>query len=330
MTTNTLAAIIAVLAAVLFLGGAVFLIANRIRQNRPRRAARSPSHGIRTDEQIDEYHLVRRIHDGQNSRVWEVFDEVSEEHLAMKILTDANARDKHFRKALRHEWEVARRLDHPNVIGCDRFVEDQDTAYIIMELFVSRNIKERILSRQKDFLARHARGIMQQTAEALAAIHTGGWVHRDVKPANILVNSDGEVRLIDFGLAEPSVSRWQRLLPRRRVAQGTISYMSPEQIRGERVDARADIYCLGATFYEMVTGRPPLVGQTRSDLLQKHLTEPPRPATALNADLSDEFAALLQWMLEKRPEHRPPQVDVVLLRLQETPLLRGEPVPNGS
>lgn len=345
MTTNTLVAAVAVLAALLFFGGAMFLIISRARptrpapvsrsprrrswkRNRPARRPRSPLHGIRTDEQIDEFHFVRRIHEGQNSRVWEVFDEMTSEHVAIKMLTEGKARDKHFRRALRHEWQVGRSIQHPYVIGCQHYEEDPETAYFIMELFVSRNIKERVLARQRGFLLSHARRIMERVSEAVAAMHEQGWVHRDIKPANILVNKKGEVRLIDFGLAEGIPSRWQRLLPRRRVAQGTISYMSPEQIRGERSDQRSDIYCMGATFYELMTGRPPFVGQTRSDLLQKHLTEQPRPATELNSDLSDEFSNLLRWMLEKKPEHRPPRVDVFLLRLQETPLLRGEPVPH--
>jgi serine/threonine protein kinase len=327
---NNAAALAAVFMAVGFLGFAAYLIVSRVRQGRPCNQ-RSASRGIRTDEQIDEYHLVHRIHNGQNSRVWEVFDEVSDEHVAMKILADANALDKSLRKSLRHEWQVAQQLDHPNLIRCLRFVEDEETAYIIMELFVSRNIKERTQSRQKDFLTSHARGIIEQVGEALAHMHGRGWVHRDVKPANILVASDGQVRLIDFGLVERAVMpRWQRLRPRRKVAQGTISYMSPEQIRGEHADIRADIYCLGATLYEMVTGRPPLVGQTRSDLLNKHLTEPPRPATAHNPQVTDEFALLLQWMLEKKPEHRPPKVEVLLQRLEETPIFKEEAVPRGE
>jgi serine/threonine protein kinase len=338
MMSNTLAAAVAGLMAASFIGVAAYLLVSRLKPKKRTRDGtrpespsnyqlRSAARGLRTPEQIDEYHLVRRIHDGQNSRVWEVYDEVSEEHVAMKVLGDAMATDKDLRKSLRHEWQVARKLEHPNIIHCLRFVEDKETAYIVMELFASRNIKERILSRQKEFLHKRARNIMQQVGEGLAAMHAAGWVHRDVKPANILVDSDGDVRLIDFGLAEPlTVPRWRRLLPRRRLAKGTISYMSPEQIRGAPVDGRADIYCLGATFYEILTWRPPLVGQSRTDVLNKHLTEQPRPATAHNPQVTDEFAALLQWMLEKKPEQRPPKVELVLQRLQETPLFREEVV----
>jgi eukaryotic-like serine/threonine-protein kinase len=332
MMTNAVAAGLAGVLAAGFLGVAAYLVISRLREKRPRpSASRTVYAGIRTDEQIDEYHLVRRIHDGQNSRVWEVYDEVTAEHLAMKIFKDGAPIDKRMRKSLKHEWVVARQLEHPNIIQLFRFAEDIDSAYIIMEMFLSHNIKERLLSRQQAFLEQHARGIMIQICEAVAFMHGKGWVHRDIKPANILVSKRGGVRLIDFGLAVRATSpRWKRILPRRRLAQGTLSYMSPEQIRGERVDERADIYCLGATFYELLTGRPPLTGNNRSDVLRNHLTKVPAPATAVNAKVSDEFAALLQWMLEKKPERRPPQVGPVLHRLRETPVFKDAAVANNA
>jgi serine/threonine-protein kinase len=166
---------------------------------------------------------------------------------------------------------------------------------------------------------------MIQVAQALAYMHEHGWVHRDVKPANILIADDAEARVIDFGLTERSVkSKWRRWLPRQRMVQGTISYMSPEQVRGERVDFRSDIYSLGVTFYEMVAGRAPLVGQTPNEVFNKHLTVVPELATVYNPYLSDEFAILLRWMLEKDPDRRPLKIEMVLRRLQETPLFRTE------
>jgi hypothetical protein len=284
--------------------------------------------GIRMSSQIDEYHLVRIIHSGQNSLVWEVFDEIGNQHLAMKILMHPKAQDATLRTSLRREWEVAQDIDHPNLIHCDQYVEDETSAYLIMDLFISRKLREYVQAKQKSFMARYGRQIVEQIASALVHVHAQGWVHRDIKPANILVNTSGEVRLIDFGLAKRSeVSWWENILPTRRAVQGSMSYMSPEQVRGERTDNRADIYSLGATMYEMYTGRPPLVGHSPSDLLNKHLTQKPLPASRVNPELSDEFSALLQWMLEKRPEHRPPDVRVILQRLQGTPVFKGEGAP---
>ena len=182
---NTLGAAVAGLMAASFLGFAVFLVLRHARSE-PVSKLRLAVRGLRTPRQIDEYHLVSRIHDGQNSRVWEVYDEVSDEHVAMKVLAEAMASDNSLRKSLRHEWHVARQLNHPKVIQSLRFVEDKETAYIIMELFTSRNIKERILSRQKEFLCKHAASIMQQVAEALASMHAAGWVHRHATRAGCL------------------------------------------------------------------------------------------------------------------------------------------------
>jgi hypothetical protein len=292
--------------------------------NEDNRLLRKEARGVRSSTQIDEYHLVHRIHGGQNAVVWEVFDAVTNDHLAMKILSEDKGWDTEYRKVLRHEWEVGSKLAHPNLIGFRRFVSDESTAYIIMDFFGARNLKRRILQKQHTFLIRNSRNIMKQVMKGVAYLHAQNWVHRDIKPANILVNNDGHARLIDFGLAEHPAKYWQRHLPNRPIAQGTISYISPEQIRGERVDDRTDIYCLGATFFELVTGRPPFTGKSPGDLLNKHLIEEAPSAQMLNPDVSDEFALLLKWMLEKKPEHRPPEVNVLLLRLKQTPLFRTD------
>src|SRR5262249_12093092 len=143
--------------------------------------------------------------------------------------------------------------------------------------------------------------------------------------ANILIADDGEVKVIDFGLTKPSASsRWRWLWRRQKMVQGTISYMSPEQVRGERVDCRSDIYSLGGTFFVMVAGRAPSSGQTPNEVFNNHLTLIPELATVYNPYVSDEFAILLKWMLEKDPDRRPRKVEMVLSRIEETPLFRSE------
>jgi serine/threonine protein kinase len=323
--TNTWAAGAAALLAAVLLGSAVYVIFGRRNPPKKRRSAKAVRVVIRTSTRIDQYRMVRSIHTGQFSEVLEVHDDVADNSAALKTLLEPHLLDRLVRQTLRHEWEVGRQLDHPNLIRFKEFIEDKTVACIIMDYFPSRNLKKRILVKQREFIHEHAERIMIQVAEGLAHMHERGWVHRDVKPANILAADDGEVKLIDFGLSERTRrSKWQRLLPRRRMVQGTISYMSPEQIRGERVDFRSDIYSLGATFFEMVAGRAPLVGQTPGDVFNKHLTEIPNLATVYNPYVSDEFATLLKWLLEKDPDHRPAKVEMVLHRIEETPLFRVE------
>jgi serine/threonine protein kinase len=325
MTNAWVAGAAAVFAFVL-LGTALFLIVGQRKpaEKRRRKTAR-PRVIIRTSMRVDQYRFLDTIHVGQFSEVLEAHDEIEDKPVAIKRLTEPHLFDPRIRKSLRREWEVGQDLDHPNLIRFKDFIADKLVACIVMDYFESRNLKKRILVKQRAFIEEHAEKIMIQACMALAHLHERGWVHRDVKPANILIAEDGEVKLIDFGLTERTVtSKWRRLLPRRRMVQGTISYMSPEQVRGEAVDCRADIYGLGVTFYEMVAGRAPLVGQTPSDVFNKHLTEVPYLATMYNPRVSDEMSILLKWMLEKDPNHRPSKVEMVQRQIEDTPVFRLE------
>jgi serine/threonine protein kinase len=174
-----------------------------------------------------------------------------------------------------------------------------------MEFFPGKNLKLRIMHKDP-ILKEKGHKIITQAASGLAHVNSKGWVHRDVKPDNILVNSSGEVRIIDFALAKRigggGLFGWFK---KRTKTSGTRSYMSPEQIRSESLDGRADVYSFGATLYEMVTGRPPFRGLSPNDLLTKHLREKPVTPAAYNPDITDEFANLILRMLAKDKKERP-------------------------
>jgi serine/threonine protein kinase len=150
-------------------------------------------------------------------------------------------------------------------------------------------------------------------------------VHRDVKPDNFLVGENGEVKLIDFALAVRRKKGLARLFSTRSKVQGTRSYMSPEQIRGQPLDERADIYSYGCVAYELLGGKPPYTGTSTNELLNKHLRAAIPPAQASNRNVTDEFAALMKSMLAKKPEDRPQSMDDVLTELRVTPLFKVPP-----
>jgi serine/threonine-protein kinase len=171
-------------------------------------------------------------------------------------------------------------------------------------------------AREIDFIREHAHDILKQAATALAFMHAHGWVHRDIKPDNMLVNSLGELRLIDFALAQRIPTGLSRLFRRKQPCQGTRSYMSPEQIRGQVLDGRADIYSFGVTAYELATGRTPLTAPSNKELLQRQLADPPPSPRQRNPDVTEEFANLILRMLAKKKEDRPSSFHNILMELR--------------
>ena len=144
-----------------------------------------------------------------------------------------------------------------------------------------------------------------------------GYVHRDVKPDNILVNSLGDTKMIDFAISKKIPTGFAKWFYKRGRPQGTPSFMSPEQIRDEMVDGRADIYSYGCTLYELTTGRPPFRGTSMNDLLSRHFAEKPAPPLAYNSDLTEEFSAFVLKMLAKKATDRPSNFHEVLIELRK-------------
>jgi serine/threonine-protein kinase len=276
-------------------------------------------------EVIGGYRLQNHMMTGQSSQVWEVVELSSGRHFAMKLLLPEKARDPMHRQSLLHEAAVGKKLAHPNIIKIVTVVPDKTNPYFVMEFFPAGSLKLKIMHKQHDFIRDRVESILKQVATALAYMNASGWVHRDVKADNILVNNATEVRLIDFALAQrvERASFFSRLFRRRKgKVQGTRSYMSPEQIRGEPLDGRADIYSFGATCYEIVTtlpdrpGRPPFRGTTNQELLHKHIFEKPQPPKIYNPDVTDEFADLVVRMLAKKRQDRPKDFHEVLMALR--------------
>ena len=280
------------------------------------------------EEIIGGYKLVNCMNTGQWSQVWEVVEATSGRHFAMKLLLPEKVGDKDLRRQLLHEAAVGKQLAHQNIIRIANVGNDPKNPYYVMEYFPAGSLKIRLIRKQYDFIRERVHSILKQTAIGLAYMNASGWVHRDIKPDNLLVNSAGELRIIDFALATriEKPSFFGKLLRRKPVVQGTRSYMSPEQIKGEPLDSRADIYSFAASAYELTTQRPPFRGMSAQDLLQKQVVEKAVSPQMYNPDLTDDFSNLILKMLAKKRENRPESFHEVLKVLNSIRVFKTEPV----
>jgi serine/threonine protein kinase len=284
------------------------------------------------DEIIGGYRLANLMMTGQSSQVWEVVDTSSHRHFAMKLLLPEKLKDEDQRRFLIHEAEVGQKLAHPNIIKIMNVIKDKKNPYFVMEFFPAGSLKLRMIRKQFEFIREQTPSILKQTATALAYMNASGWVHRDVKPDNILVNSAGEVRIIDFALAvriQKKPGFFGRMFGKKKKGkvQGTRSYMSPEQIRGQYLDGRADMYSFACSAYEITTGRPPFRAASAQELLAKHVFEKPSSPQVYNNEITDEFADLVNRMLSKRREDRPRDFHELLMQLRTMKVFKNQAPP---
>jgi serine/threonine-protein kinase len=282
-----------------------------------------------SDEMVGNYRLVKCLQTGQHSQVWEVVEVSSHRHFALKLLLPERGKDADSLRMLYHEAKVGLELRHANVIRIVYVSEEKINHYFVMEYFPAGSLQLRLRNKQYDVIRERAHSIFKQAATGLAYMNASGWVHRDVKPDNLLVNSAGDLRIIDFAIAQrvqgpPNFIT--KMFRRKGLVQGTRSYMSPEQIRGEYLDGRADIYSYGATLFELTTYRPPFRAATQHDLLTKHITEKPMPPNALVPELTQEFSNLVVKCLAKKREDRPQSFHEVLKALNQLRVYQNDPV----
>jgi eukaryotic-like serine/threonine-protein kinase len=278
------------------------------------------------EEMIGGYRLLKLMMSGQTSQVWEVVEVSSQRHFAMKLLLPENTQHGLHRSLLFHEAAVGLAMAHPNIIRIVTVHKDPKNPYFVMEFFPGGSLRARLMTKQFDFIRDNAQNIFKQAATALAFMNAQRWVHRDVKPDNLLVSSAGDLRVIDFALARriEKPSFFGRMFRRKGKTAGTRSYMSPEQIRSEPLDGRADIYSFGATCFELVTRRAPFVGNSQEELLRKHLTDMPATPRTHNPDVTEEFAELVLRMLAKKRENRPRDFHEVLMKLRSIRVFKDQ------
>jgi hypothetical protein len=218
------------------------------------------------------YQLVTLLASGGMAEVWEAIDEVLTRPVAVKILLPHLAADTAFVTRFRHEAVAAARLSDPHIVSIYDTCSDGDIEAIVMELVRGTTLR-RLLDEQGHLPPRQAVDIAVQVAAALEHAHGNGLVHRDVKPANILLSDDGRVLVADFGIAKAAEGGAD--LTEVGQVVGTAKYLSPEQVEGGPLDARSDVYALGVVLYEMVCGRPPFAGDNATTTAVARLTSPP-------------------------------------------------------
>jgi eukaryotic-like serine/threonine-protein kinase len=221
--------------------------------------------------------------------------------VAVKVLAPQFADDDGFVMRFRREAQAAASIGHPHIVSVFDTGSDDGVHFIVMEYVEGRTLAE-ILAGGGRILPDRAIDIAMDVCRALEAAHAQGVIHRDIKPGNIMLNPRGEVKVTDFGIAR--VTTTADTVAQTAAILGTASYLSPEQAQGQPVDGRSDIYSLGCVLYEMVTGRPPFLGDSPVAVASKQVLEQPTPASRLNPDVTADLDAVILRALAKNPANR--------------------------
>jgi len=244
--------------------------------------------------------IERALGTGGMGAVYLARDERLDERVALKIMHGMALLDPSASDRLRREASAARRISHPNVVKIFDVGDDQGHLYLSMEYVDGQSLEE-LITRHTTLPLERVRSYVSEICEGLAAAHGQGVIHRDLKPANIIVTPDQRVKIIDFGLAR--IANLEGMTATGMLL-GTPEYMAPEQIKGGSIDARTDLYALGALIYHALTGRPPFTGETPIVISLAQATEQPIPPSRLRPGLSAEWDAYVMKALSKAKDQR--------------------------
>lgn len=250
---------------------------------------------------VDHYDLIRCVGRGGMGVVFEAFDQELQRPVAVKMMSPALLTDPANSQRFLREARAAAAINHPSVVAIYAVSKIRDLPYLVMELVDGESLQER-LNADPDLDMESIIGIAADVADGLAAAHEQGIVHRDIKPANILLPSDSDgVKLTDFGLAY-SVS--ENPLTQTGTLLGTPEFLAPEQINGEPIDHRSDLFSLGSVIYQMCVGRPPFTGQTFVSTLREVTNSEPEPLEQINRDIPVWLSELVSHLHAKDPNER--------------------------
>jgi len=271
-------------------------------------------------ETINGFQVLRKIAESNTAEIFHVIRLVGRgrgSEFAAKVLRDAFAQDPTERDYLENEYRLCSMMDHPNLVHAHEIILTTERPFVVLDLINGPSMRQ-YLEKGRPLLSA-ALEWLAQAAEGLEYLHDQGYVHRDVKPQNIVVGDNGNVKVIDFALAaeaDTSLGKhfWRRLRERRR--PGTWSYMAPEQILNKRLTGQADVYGLGVSAFEVTTGRLPYVSVTSQGLLEQHLYGLLPSVRVTRPDVPVELDNFIKAMMAKEPLDRPMNMLYVSAKLR--------------
>jgi len=267
----------------------------------PTKTLKTPAKGLKTGTTFaSRYEVIEELGKGGMGRVYKALDKEINEEVAIKLLKPEIASDETTVERFRNELKFARKISHKNVCRMYHIAKEEGTPYITMEYVPGEDLKS-LVKRKGKLADEEAISIAKQVCKGLVEAHRLGVVHRDLKPQNIMIDKEGDAKIMDFGIARsveaPGVTVTGMMI-------GTPDYISPEQAEGEEADQRSDIYALGVILYEMVTGSVPFKGDTALSVALKHKAQLPRDPRKLNPKISEDLSRLILICMEKDREKR--------------------------
>ena len=269
------------------------------------------------NQQIQNYKIISLLGEGGMGDVYLAEHVSIKRKVAIKVLKPELVKNEEIRKRFKNEASMLAHLQHSNIVGLIDYVEQEDGLFLIMEYVQGQDLDELVKAQQAPITIDRAKKLMTQILEAFKYAHQNGIIHRDVKPSNVLITADDQIKVLDFGIAK-LVGDTQHHLTKTGTQIGTVYYMSPEQVKGKELDQRSDIYSLGVTFYELLSGVCPYRGMTTEYEIYDNIVKVPLlPLTTTMGETYSKVWNVIEKATEKETSHRFQNCEEFILCLNE-------------